>query len=78
MKVSSFCLFKSLIIKGFSKDISRNDVWDMDEEDKCSYLSKKFEKKWLKNLNKFNKKIKESGSEIEMVSSTFCMKLSFT
>jgi hypothetical protein len=37
-----------LISTGYKKDLTREDMWDIDEDEKCEFLTEKLEKEWNK------------------------------
>jgi hypothetical protein len=37
-----------MISTGYKKNLTRDDMWDIDEEEKCYHLTQKLEKEWDK------------------------------
>ena len=49
---SEYC---SLLIKGYRKPLTREDLWSLNPEDKCHEVYPAFEKSWLHEMAKFNR-----------------------
>ncbi len=39
---------KSLIATGYNKSLTKEDMWDLSDGEKCEYLTEKLEKEWNK------------------------------
>jgi hypothetical protein len=35
-----------MIVKGYRKNLTEEDMWNIDESESCSYLTEQLEKEW--------------------------------
>lgn len=44
----TFWWINPMIVAGYKKDLTREDMWDIDEHEQCNYLTQKLEHEWKK------------------------------
>jgi len=44
-----------MLLKGYRRPLTREDLWSLNPEDKCHELSPAFEKCWQQEMAKFNR-----------------------
>ncbi len=48
----SACFFSSLVVSGYKKSLTRQDLWNLNPEDRCQSVVPKLEIEWNKEVLK--------------------------
>lgn len=54
-----------MIVTGFKKDLTKEDMWDIDPHEQCNHLTDKLERVWKKSADEYMKKVQLELEEHE-------------
>ena len=54
-----------MIVTGFKKDLTKEDMWDIDPHEQCNHLTDKLERVWKKSADEYMRKVQIELEEHE-------------